>query len=110
MKGPCLYCLVSQKGLTFEGKTVYIVSAARPGAVDGSFIDRRIDNVGWGWWSVEARTSSIIFSVVPALQDSAPWLDLGTAQQPLLEAGTGADLTSGLVARLGRAAEKAATA
>jgi ABC-2 type transport system permease protein len=45
--------------------------------------------------------SSIIFSVVPALQDSAPWLDLGTAQQPLFEAGSGSDLTSEQLAQLG---------
>ena len=45
--------------------------------------------------------SSIIFSVVPALQDSAPWLDLGTAQQPLFEAGAGADLTGEQLAQLG---------
>jgi ABC-type transport system involved in multi-copper enzyme maturation permease subunit len=45
--------------------------------------------------------SSIIFSVVPALQDSAPWLDLGTAQQPLFEAGTGSNLTSEQLAQLG---------
>ncbi len=45
--------------------------------------------------------SSIIFSVVPALEDSAPWLDLGTAQQPLFEAGSGGDLTGEQLAQLG---------
>lgn len=29
--------------------------------------------------------SSIVFSVVSGLQDAAPWLDLGTAQEPLFE-------------------------
>jgi len=48
--------------------------------------------------------SSIIFSVVPALQDSAPWVDLGTAQQPLFEAGAGADLTGEQLAQLGTTA------
>lgn len=33
--------------------------------------------------------SSIIFSLVPGLRDPAPWLDLGTAQQPLFELGGG---------------------
>jgi ABC-2 type transport system permease protein len=45
--------------------------------------------------------SSIIFSVVPALQDSAPWVDLGTAQQPLFELGSGGELTSDQLAHLG---------
>ncbi len=45
--------------------------------------------------------SSIIFSVVPALADSAPWLDLGTAQQPLFELGAGGSLTSEQLAHLG---------
>jgi ABC-type transport system involved in multi-copper enzyme maturation permease subunit len=45
--------------------------------------------------------SSIIFSVVPALADSAPWLDLGTAQQPLFELGSGGSLTSEQLAHLG---------
>jgi ABC-2 type transport system permease protein len=33
--------------------------------------------------------SSIIFSLVPGLRDAAPWVDLGTAQSPLFEAGQG---------------------
>jgi len=45
--------------------------------------------------------SSIIFSVVPALQDSAPWLDLGTAQQPLFELGAGGEITGEQLAHLG---------
>jgi hypothetical protein len=47
--------------------------------------------------------SSIIFSVVPALQDSAPWLDLGTAQQPLFELGAGDSITGEQLAHLGTA-------
>lgn len=39
--------------------------------------------------------SSIIFNVVPALRDSAPWLDLGTAQQPLFELGGGTSTLTG---------------
>jgi ABC-2 type transport system permease protein len=31
---------------------------------------------------------SILFNTVPALQDSAPWIDFGTAQTPLSEAGS----------------------
>jgi ABC-type transport system involved in multi-copper enzyme maturation permease subunit len=31
---------------------------------------------------------SILFNVVPALQDSAPWIDFGTAQGPLGDSGT----------------------
>jgi ABC-2 type transport system permease protein len=45
--------------------------------------------------------SSIIFSVVPALQDSAPWVDLGTAQQPLFELGAGGEITGDQLAHLG---------
>ncbi|MGZ5399760.1 MAG: ABC transporter permease [Nocardioides sp.] len=45
--------------------------------------------------------SSIIFSLVSGLQDSAPWLDLGTAQQPLFEASTGLELTGEQYAQLG---------
>lgn len=46
--------------------------------------------------------SSIVFSLVPGLRDSAPWLDLGTAQQPLFEIGaTGLDLTGEQYAQLG---------
>ena len=45
--------------------------------------------------------SSIIFSVVPALADSAPWVDLGTAQAPLFEAATGLELTGEQYAQLG---------
>ena len=48
--------------------------------------------------------SSIIFSLVSGLRDSAPWLDLGTAQQPLFEAGTGAALTGEQYAQLGTTA------
>lgn len=45
--------------------------------------------------------SSIIFNVVPALRDAAPWLDLGTAQQPLFELGGGESLTGEQWAQLG---------
>lgn len=45
--------------------------------------------------------SSIVFNLVPGLADSAPWLDLGTAQQPLFEAGNGQDLTGDQYAQLG---------
>ena len=45
--------------------------------------------------------SSIIFSLVPALADSAPWVDLGTAQQPLFELAQGGDLTGDQLAHLG---------
>jgi ABC-type transport system involved in multi-copper enzyme maturation permease subunit len=31
---------------------------------------------------------SILFNVVPALQDSAPWIDFGTAQGPLQDSGS----------------------
>ena len=48
--------------------------------------------------------SSIIFNLVSGLRDSAPWLDLGTAQQPLFEAGTGAALTGEQYAQLGTTA------
>ena len=48
--------------------------------------------------------SSIVFSLVPALRDSAPWLDLGTAQEPLFELGTGASLTGEQYAQLGTTA------
>lgn len=48
--------------------------------------------------------SSIIFSVVPSLEDSAPWVDLGTAQQPLFELGTGGELTGDQLAQLGTTA------
>ncbi len=47
--------------------------------------------------------SSIVFSVVPALQDSAPWLDLGTAQQPLFELNAGDSITGEQLAHLGTA-------
>ena len=46
--------------------------------------------------------SSIVFSLVPALRDSAPWLDLSTAQQPLFNAGgAGFELTGEQYAHLG---------
>lgn len=48
--------------------------------------------------------SSIVFSLVSGLRDSAPWLDLGTAQQPLFEAGTGSVLTGEQYAQLGTTA------
>lgn len=48
--------------------------------------------------------SSIIFNLVSGLRDSAPWLDLGTAQQPLFEAGTGLELTGEQYAQLGTTA------
>lgn len=48
--------------------------------------------------------SSIIFSVVPSLADSAPWVDLGTAQQPLFELGSGGELTGDQLAQLGTTA------
>lgn len=48
--------------------------------------------------------SSIVFSLVPALRDSAPWLDLGAAQEPLFELGTGASLTGEQYAQLGTTA------
>lgn len=37
--------------------------------------------------------SSIVFSVVSALQDIAPWIDLGTAQSPLFQFGGDVSLT-----------------
>lgn len=43
--------------------------------------------------------SSIVFSLVSALEDAAPWIDLGTAQTPLLEGATG--LTGEMYAQLG---------
>jgi ABC-2 type transport system permease protein len=49
--------------------------------------------------------SSIVFSIVPALLDSAPWVDLGTAQAPLFElGGSGLDLTGEQYAQLGTTA------
>lgn len=49
--------------------------------------------------------SSIVFSLVPALVDSAPWVDLGTAQAPLFELGAGGlDLTGEQYAQLGTTA------
>ncbi len=48
--------------------------------------------------------SSIVFSLVPSMADSAPWLDLGTAQQPLFEASTGFELTGEQYAQLGTTA------
>lgn len=43
--------------------------------------------------------SSIVFSLVSALEDAAPWIDLGTAQTPLFEGA--ADLTGEMYAQLG---------
>lgn len=43
--------------------------------------------------------SSIVFSLVAALEDAAPWIDLGTAQTPLFEGAT--DLTGEMYAQLG---------
>jgi ABC-2 type transport system permease protein len=48
--------------------------------------------------------SSIIFNLVSGLRDSAPWLDLGTAQQPLFDAATGLELTGEQYAQLGTTA------
>ena len=45
--------------------------------------------------------SSIIFNVVPGLRDVAPWLDLGTAQQPLFDLTAGESLTGEEWAQLG---------
>lgn len=45
--------------------------------------------------------SSIVFSLVPALRDSAAWLDLGTAQQPLFELSGGQTPTGEQWAQLG---------
>lgn len=39
--------------------------------------------------------SSIVFGLVPALQEAAPWLDLGSAQAPLFELGGTSDGLSG---------------
>ncbi|GAB2618005.1 hypothetical protein GCM10027270_00620 [Nocardioides ginkgobilobae] len=45
--------------------------------------------------------STIVFNLVPGLRDAAPWLDLGTAQQPLFELGGGESLTGEQWAQLG---------
>ncbi len=45
--------------------------------------------------------SSIIFALVPGLREIAPWVDLGTAQQPLFESFSGLGLTHEQYARLG---------
>lgn len=45
--------------------------------------------------------SSIVFNVVPGLRDSAPWLDLGTAQGPLFEASSGTGVSGEQYAQLG---------
>lgn len=45
--------------------------------------------------------SSIVFSLVPGLADSGPWLDLGTAQQPLYDAENDFALTGKQYAQLG---------
>lgn len=44
--------------------------------------------------------SSIVFSLVPGMVDSAPWVDLGTAQAPLFQASTGIALTGEQYAQL----------
>jgi ABC-2 type transport system permease protein len=43
--------------------------------------------------------SQIVFTLVPALRDPAPWLDLGTAQQPLFSGAF--ELTGEQYAQLG---------
>lgn len=48
--------------------------------------------------------SSIVFNLIAGLRDSAPWLDLGTAQQPLFEATGGFELTGEQYAQLGTTA------
>lgn len=45
--------------------------------------------------------STIIFNLVPAIRDSAPWLDLGTAQQALFQLSGDASLTGEQWAQLG---------
>lgn len=45
--------------------------------------------------------STIVFNLVPALRDLAPWLDLGTAQQPLFESFGGLGLSGEEYAQLG---------
>jgi ABC-2 type transport system permease protein len=45
--------------------------------------------------------SSIVFSLVSGLADTAPWIDLGTAQEPLFGAFEGDDLTGKQYAQLG---------
>ncbi|MBC9734044.1 ABC transporter permease [Nocardioides marmotae] len=45
--------------------------------------------------------SSIVFSLVSALEDLAPWLDLSTAQTPLFNGFTGASITGEEYAQLG---------
>lgn len=45
--------------------------------------------------------SSIIFSLVSGLADAAPWVDLGTAQEPLFTAFEGDDLSGQEYAQLG---------
>lgn len=48
--------------------------------------------------------SSIIFGLVPALGDAAPWVDLGTAQAPLFESFSGSGLSGEEYAQLGTTA------
>lgn len=48
--------------------------------------------------------SSIVFSLVSGLRDAAPWVDLGTAQQPLFTSFEGATLTGEQYAQLGTTA------
>jgi ABC-type transport system involved in multi-copper enzyme maturation permease subunit len=44
--------------------------------------------------------SSIVFSLVESLRDIAGWIDMGTAQQPLFELGSGSSLTGEQYAQL----------
>lgn len=48
--------------------------------------------------------SSIVFSLVPGLSDAAPWIDLGTAQQPLFASGGSEGLTGEQYAQIGTTA------
>lgn len=45
--------------------------------------------------------SSIIFNLVPGLRDVAPWIDLGSAQEPLFSSFEGGGLTGEEYAQLG---------
>lgn len=48
--------------------------------------------------------SSIVFSLISGLQDAAPWVDLGTAQQPLFTLGAGENLSGEQYAQIGTTA------
>lgn len=48
--------------------------------------------------------SSIVFNLVSGLRDAAPWVDLGTAQQPLFSSFEGTTLTGEQYAQLGTTA------